>query len=267
MDIISRAQWGARYADGYANAPVPAPHLILHHSATAMLSATGPQLDEINAMRQLERIGQDRFGSGMSYTFAVFPSGRIYQGVSIGRASAHTLNHNYDARAIVMVGNYSSKPPTDAMLDAIAQLAVHGHGQGWWTPSRIEGGHRDFERPGYTECPGDAGEAAIRTINSIIAQGGDDVANSPEQLQAAAYAAIKQYATERRVAGRQTPVEAWETIGSLKSELDSVLTMLRGLSSVEAVERDHVEGIASQIAIVRNDLAAVMSKLGVEPTA
>lgn len=276
--IVPRTSWGAWYADGYADAPVPAPHLILHHSATPTPAVTTPEADEHSTMRMLEAIGQQRFGSGMSYTFAVFPSGRIYQGVSIGRASAHTLNHNFDARAIVMVGNYQDAAPSNAMLDSIAWLAVHGHGAGWWLPSQVEGGHRDFERPGYTECPGDAGEASIRTINTIISQGENDVANSEQIL-----AAINDVRTdvgnlyevlEGRVPdghGGYRPVEATDShrllsLPRLAGQLDSIVTMLRALTSVEAVERDHVEGIASQISVVSNDLAAVMAKLGVEPT-
>ncbi|SRR5712691_3540392 len=175
--IISRSQWGARYADGYDNAPVPAPHLILHHSAT---NASGDAEDA--QMRILERIGQERFGSGMSYTFAVFPSGQIYQGVSIDRASAHTLKHNYDARAIVMVGNYQTARPSLQMMESIHLLAQTGNARGWWLPNRIEGGHRDFEVPGYTECPGDAGERSIALINSLTP--GDDMPLTPQEVDA-----------------------------------------------------------------------------------
>lgn len=278
MNIIPRAIWGARYGDGYAVAPVPAPHLILHHSATATLPAGAPQDAEEAQMRLLERIGEERFGSGMSYTFAVFPSGRVYQGVSIGRASAHTLGHNYDARAIVMVGNYDTAHPSALMLDSIADLTIHGHAAGWWRPNQIEGGHRDFERPGYTECPGDAGEASIRTINARISERITDVANSPEQLEDAAYAAVKRYDTERRKAGEPTPVEAWEmtdniaravqataaTVLNLQGIAQTVQTIVTSLASVESVEREHVEGIASQIAILQNEVTAIASKLGVE---
>ena len=171
MNIISRAQWGAKYADGYAAAPVPARYVILHHSATIAPDTIPPSTDDDAAVRLLERIGKERFGSGMSYTFAVTPVGRVYQGVSIGRASAHTLNHNYDARAIVMVGNYDITPPTAAMMNSIAELVRLGYRNGWWFPLGISGGHQDFEPPGYTECPGHAGEAAIATINSLIRSG------------------------------------------------------------------------------------------------
>ena len=269
--IIPRATWGARYADGYDTARTPANYLILHHSATPTPPADATGEFEQDQMRTLERIGQERFGSGMSYTFAVFPSGRIYQGVSIDRASAHTLNHNYDARTIVMVGNYQEGTPTNKMLDAIAWLAQHGHAVGWWSPNQISGGHRDFEKPGYTECPGAYGEAAVRSINTIIISqlidAGDDM-NKDEVKDA-----LREVLGERFDAGGATPREflkAWPTIipllTQIRSQVGAVQQIVTSLAGVEAVERNHVEGIASQIAVLQGNLAALMSWAGVEPT-
>ena len=164
LRIITRAEWGARYPDGYDVAPLPAQYLWLHHSVTLAPDLLPPFDDDDAAVRLLELIGQQRFGAGMSYTFAVTPAGRVYQGVSLGRASAHTLGHNFDSRAVVLVGDYTTRRPTDAQLTAVAELVVLGRRNRWWT-SWLSGGHRDAEPAGYTECPGDAGEAAIPEIN------------------------------------------------------------------------------------------------------
>jgi hypothetical protein len=85
MKIISRGEWGARYGDGFAPAPLPASEVWLHHSVTVAPDLVPPFDDEYVAMRTLERIGQERFGGGISYTWAAMPSGRIYQGHSVGR--------------------------------------------------------------------------------------------------------------------------------------------------------------------------------------
>jgi hypothetical protein len=177
MNIISRAQWGARYADGFKDAPLPAKEVWLHHSVTLAPDLTwidadkdGVEDDEERAMRLLEQIGQDRFGGGISYTFAVPPSGRIYTGHSVWRQGAHTGGRNDIARAVVLIGDYSTRPVTNAQRHAVAWLLQHGHAEGWWTRSTLNGGHR--QAPGAsTACPGDRGMDAIPMINHLAMNG------------------------------------------------------------------------------------------------
>ena len=100
MRIVPRSEWGARYADGAGPAPIPAADgVFLHHSVTRADSGA-------HAVRNLENIGQARFGAGISYTFPITPDGTVYQGHSIGRRSSHTKGHNTAGRAICFVGNY-----------------------------------------------------------------------------------------------------------------------------------------------------------------
>lgn len=160
MRIIQRSVWGARHPDGFGPAPTPFRDWYLHHSVSAVPAPT--QAAEAQAMRQLEQIGQQRFGGGVSYTFAVMPSGRVYEGHSIGRRGAHTKGHNTTARGIVLVGDYSKQRPTEAQLDAVARLLVWAHRQGLCPRATLTGGHRDVKQ---TECPGTHGYAAIREIN------------------------------------------------------------------------------------------------------
>lgn len=166
MEIITRSGWGARYSDGFAAAPLPASEVWLHHSVTAAPDLLPPFDDDDVAIRRLEQIGQERFGGGISYTFAVTPVGRIYQGHSVDREGAHTKGRNRVARAIVLVGNYEIGPPTSAQVQAVAQLLRHGHRQDWWRRPQLDGGHRDA--PGaQTDCPGRHAEAAIAEINRL----------------------------------------------------------------------------------------------------
>jgi hypothetical protein len=163
VDIVGRGTWGARYSRGFAAAPLPAKELYLHHSVTR------PPADDLAAeraaMRQLEDIGQSRFGGGISYTFAVMPSGRIYEGHGIDRRGAHTGGRNSIARAIVLPGDHSRTRPTEAQLNAVAALIRHGRAVGWWTVDRLTGGHRNAPKAS-TSCPGDAAYACIPVINS-----------------------------------------------------------------------------------------------------
>src|SRR5690606_11920100 len=92
--IISRETWGARHADGFYNRKVGRLDKWLHHSVTTQLPTNASTEAERREVRKLDDIGQSRFKGGISYTFVIFPSGRIYEGHSIGRVGAHTAGRN-----------------------------------------------------------------------------------------------------------------------------------------------------------------------------
>lgn len=167
MRIITRAEWGAKYPDGFRDRPMPITEWWLHHSVTIAPDLVPPFTDDDAAVRTLERIGQQRFGGGISYTYPVTPVGRLYQGHSLHRQGAHTLGHNTVAGAFVLVGDYRKKPPTEAMREAIARRMVEDHRAGKAIRHTLNGGHRQASRNvGTTECPGDAAIAAIPAINA-----------------------------------------------------------------------------------------------------
>lgn len=169
MRIIPRSEWGARYARGFGPAPLPASEVWLHHSVTAAPDVVPPFDDDDAAVRLLESIGQQRFGGGISYTFAITPSGRVYEGHGVDRRGAHTGGRNSISRAICLIGNYDVTQPTAVQLDAVVALLQQGQDQGWWRSARLSGGHRDA--PGAsTSCPGRFAEAAISTINNRAIQ-------------------------------------------------------------------------------------------------
>ena len=169
MEIIPRATWGARYPAGFGPAPLPADEVWLHHSVTIAPDLVPPYDDEYAAMRTLERIGQERFGGGISYTFACMPTGRMYEGTGVTRKGSHTGGRNSIARAIVLVGDHDAAPVSRAQIQSTASLLVYGYRQGWWRQPRLNGGHQ--QAPGAsTGCPGRNGMAAIPTINTLAQQ-------------------------------------------------------------------------------------------------
>ncbi|MFP5371517.1 MAG: peptidoglycan recognition family protein [Actinomycetes bacterium] len=169
MEIVQRETWGAAHEDGFGSAPVPAGEVWLHHSVTIAPDLVPPFDDEDQAVRLLERIGEQRFGRGISYTFAVMPSGRVYEGHSPDRQGAHLAKRNSVARAIVLVGNYDVDEPTAEQVASTAQLLVDGQAAGWWKAARLNGGHRDA--PGAaTVCPGRHGAAVLDAINDAAAK-------------------------------------------------------------------------------------------------
>jgi N-acetylmuramoyl-L-alanine amidase len=163
VEIISRADWGARYPAGFGTAPLPAREVWLHHTATSTPPADATEDQDAGDVRQVERIGQDRFGGGISYTFVVAPSGRVFEGTGVTRKGAHTKGRNSIARAIVLLGNFEVTRPTPQQLDAVAWLVAYGARAGWW-PGQLAGGHRDAP-DASTACPGKFAYAAIGGIN------------------------------------------------------------------------------------------------------
>jgi N-acetylmuramoyl-L-alanine amidase len=161
MRIIPRSEWGARYANGFGHAPVPAAEVWLHHSVTATDNGAA-------AIRALEQIGQNRFGGGISYTWPITPDGTIYEGHSADRQGSHTANRNGTARAVCFIGNYDIDHPTTAQIRSAAWLLQHAHRSGWIRAPRLDGGHRDLKQ---TACPGQHAYAAIPTINQLAAGG------------------------------------------------------------------------------------------------
>lgn len=160
--IIDRKEWGATEADGFYNRKVGRLDKWLHHTVTTQLSSDAKQSTEESEMRGLERTGQQRFKGGISYTFVVFPSGRIYEGHSIGRVGAHTKGQNTISAGIALAGNYEVNQMTVAQVAAVAWLLNEGVKQGWWTENKLDGGHRDTKA---TACPGKNAYAMIGEIN------------------------------------------------------------------------------------------------------
>lgn len=186
MIIIPRATWGRRFAAGFGPAP-RATELWLHHSVTESAGPGATPDEDYATMRKLEAIGQQRFGGGVSYTFAVTAAGRVLEGTGGLRLGAHTGGRNTRARAICLLGNHSRTRPTEPQIDAVAALIRHGRAVGWWTCDRLSGGHRDA--PGAaTGCPGDAAWATIPTINNRalsahLDDDGDDDEMTPEDRE------------------------------------------------------------------------------------
>jgi hypothetical protein len=180
MRIYSRAEWGARYAAGAGPVRLPVRELWLHHTVT---SAPAHNIEaEKAAMRSVEAIGQSRFGRGISYTFAVMPSGRVYEGTGAGRLGAHTGGRNSISHAIVLVGNYDTTVPSNTMLTGVADLVRHGHRSGWWQANRLTGGHRDVKATG---CPGRHAYDRIGAINAMAASGAPSPATPPPEPKGA----------------------------------------------------------------------------------
>jgi hypothetical protein len=165
MKIYKRSEWGARHAAGVGAAPMPAQRVWLHHTAGRSGAVRSSEQDDFQLLRELEDIGQSRFGRGISYSFVVTRSGRVFEGTGPGRVGTHTRGQNTAADAIVLTGNYQNIEPTDDQLRAVADLLAYGAQQRWWREPKLAGGHQDA--PGAaTACPGRNLVSRVAEVNA-----------------------------------------------------------------------------------------------------
>lgn len=129
--VHDHKRWGSKRRGTYAlrrrikPAKVPCATVFQHITVTA---DTGPLTGDLFVdARTVERIGSERFGSGMSYTWLVdMRSGEIVVGQPVDAKGTHTVNtkgvpgysydQNYHARAIAVLGM-----PGDKLSDAAAE--------------------------------------------------------------------------------------------------------------------------------------------------
>lgn len=254
VQIIGRAEWGARYNDGCGAAPIPATEAWLHHTATAAPATSASQPEDAAKIRELEDIGQARFGCGISYTWLICPSGRVFQGHSPARQGTHTLNHNTAGRGIALVGNYMTTPPSSAMLASLAGLLQQAAANRWLAHARLDGGHRDAEVAGYTECPGDAAYGVIAQVNQMAGGGvreGIDL-SGPYPTAAA-----------MKAAGRDFVVRYARKTGSLDKQITAAEAAYWRANGIDVAIVDEagaaraLDGFAAGAADARSAVAAI----------
>jgi len=173
--IISRSSWGAQFQDGHASRPVGDLEVWGHNTVTGHSGKNATFAQDCAAVRTVERVGQQRFGVGMSYPFLIPPSGRIFMGVSPHRVSPHTLGHNTGGSAIAYIGNYDNEQLTAEQIAATAWLLWKGQQEGWWKTDRFTGVHGDVFP---TSCCGRNAIPVARSIRAKTPSGTTAVASS-----------------------------------------------------------------------------------------
>lgn len=169
MKIVTRSEWGAAaVGDRMAPADYPMGALWLHHSDTV------PTDDPAADMRQLQQIGLSRGFSDISYTFGLHPDGTILEGRELRYIGAHTAGNNSTSLAFVLIGTYTTIPPTDAQISSERWLRDYLVADGYLTPGTYPtGGHRDAP-DNSTGCPGDAAEACLPLFRAASDDPGTD---------------------------------------------------------------------------------------------
>lgn len=164
--VIPRQTWAPRHPNGCATIGTQewvnaGKELWLHHSVTNPPGPDATLEQDCAHMREFEAIGHNRYGCGISYTWVVMPSGRVFQGHDVDRQGTHTYGRNNRSRAICLAGNYHVNELPQRMHNAVARLLRE-------LGATLDGGHRDVFA---TACPGDHAYERIPSINQLASSG------------------------------------------------------------------------------------------------
>jgi len=167
LNIIPRAEWGARAPRDSRPMPLPAQRVWQHH--TGADEPDGPP-----GVRRVQDFHLDvRKWDDGAYSFVVDRQGRVFEMRGAGVEGAHTKGDNDQSHGICALGDYREDRPTEAMLTAISDLLAYGYRQGWWPEPALTGGHQDA--PGATtSCPGPYLMGEIPMINEAARKAARD---------------------------------------------------------------------------------------------
>lgn len=240
--IIGRAEWGARHENGAGTRRLPASFVIVHHSVTIAPDLLPPFEDDYQAIRDLEAIGEARFGRGISYTRLFTPIGLIFEGHSIDRVGSHTAGYNVNGVGYCLVGNYETHHPTSAQLRAMAWCLQHDRVNGWIDDAQIDFPHSDVKA---TACPGKYMRSAIGTVNQLaagpaITEEEDDMAAWSEEAAARAHQkGLEGFYYTEHPDGRNLVNDFKQQTGSqlgMQGQLDHIIEGLAGtVNAINAV--------------------------------
>lgn len=152
MKVYSRKEWGARPArENPGRVADPVAMVFIHTSVTSQLPKTATVAQEKQAMLILQGIAFGRGFSDISYSFVIFPSGRIYEGRGWGVTQAATLGFNDISYSFCTGGNTDANQETRQQRESIIGLINAGQKHGRidkWVNVR---GHREVAAK---SCPG-----------------------------------------------------------------------------------------------------------------
>lgn len=177
LDIVTRETWDAQQSYTSPRPVERARWLFLH---IAVVDDPNDLVGtEQQVMRNIERIGQVRFGIGCSYNAAAFDTGRLYEAQPLQRRGAHTVNDlpnrdfpyypdrprslNHLVRALVLPQQVDDEV-TDQQIDAAARWGAALCRAGFAVPRAPWFGHRDVTRK---SCPGPIAYERLAELNQL----------------------------------------------------------------------------------------------------
>lgn len=150
--VVTRAEWGAQPPRGSIGGVVePVHRYFLHCTVTGVMPKDATMAEEKAAMRNLQGIAFGRDFYDISYSFIVFPSGRIYEGRGWDKAGAHTEGYNSTAYATAAYIPCAGEAVSDALIASLVKVGRIGRRNGSVAGDVVVLGHRDVSAK---SCPG-----------------------------------------------------------------------------------------------------------------
>jgi len=151
--IISREGWGARPPSGTpTKLPSQVGTAVIHHGGTATYCTT--QAECASIIRAYQNYHMDTNGwDDIGYNFLVGEDGNIYEGRGWNNQGAHVTNWNSKSIGICIIGDFTSRAPNAAALNAAKALIQCGVELGRFPSAYQLVGHRQV---GSTDCPGNS---------------------------------------------------------------------------------------------------------------
>lgn len=126
LNVISRAQWGARAPKSPATdlKIIPAPYVLIHHSATS--GCETQEKCELK-VRSIQNYHMDnKRWDDIGYNFIVGEDGNVYEGRGWGKKGAHSIPYNNRSIGVCILGDYSNRTPNATAIEAVAKLIARG---------------------------------------------------------------------------------------------------------------------------------------------
>jgi hypothetical protein len=148
IELVTKAQWGARPFECRSSMPTPSPRFYDHHAAVE-------STDDAQEVRAHQQYHMDHNGwCDIAYNFLIpdpATGNLVYEGRGVGVSGGHTQGENTESHAVCILGNFERDRPAATTLELAAKLMAAGIKERWWSDDIL--GHRDA--PGAsTSCPG-----------------------------------------------------------------------------------------------------------------
>ncbi|CAF1647267.1 unnamed protein product [Rotaria magnacalcarata] len=152
--FVDRAGWGGREPTSITNLTrKPFSFYVIHHSYDPPNCYDDTSC--IERVKQIQDLHQTTFGwADVGYHFLVGENGKVYEGRGWNRQAAHSPGWNDDAFGICIMGDFRTAPPNEKALNAVRSWIDCGIKHGHVKEDYYIITHRQSQRPGYTECPG-----------------------------------------------------------------------------------------------------------------
>ncbi|OWF39365.1 peptidoglycan-recognition protein SC2-like [Mizuhopecten yessoensis] len=150
--IITRQEWGARLpTHTIGQLPHIPSYVFLHHGAGSFCHSEYECAAKVRSYQDFHI--DDRGWWDIGYSFVVGEDGNVYEARGWDEIGAHTYGHNTQGLGISVIGDFRTRAPNSAALNAVTQLIACGVSSGKIQTDYIIQGHCDVVP---TECPGRA---------------------------------------------------------------------------------------------------------------